>query len=177
MSEIGLHRRERAGAVDAVYLGQARVFDGVTDRGTGAVRLHHADGAGVHARRSQRRPVHRDLRVQRRCRDVHGTAILIGGRAAHHSQDPVTIPQRIRQPLEQHHCATLGRHEPVRRDVERMAASGRRQHALRRARGRLPRIKYHRGAAREGKVAFALVQAATGHMQSEPGRKNMPCPL
>ena len=63
MSEIGLHRCERAGAVDPVYLGQARVFDGVADRGTGAVRLHHADGAGVHARGSQRRPVHRDLRV------------------------------------------------------------------------------------------------------------------
>ena len=63
MSEIGLHRGQRAGAVDAIDLGQAGVFDGVTDRGAGAVRLHHADGAGVHARRGQRRPIDRDLRA------------------------------------------------------------------------------------------------------------------
>ena len=92
MSEIGLHRRERAGSVDAIHLGQTRVFDGITDRGTGAVRLYHADGAGVHARRRQCRSVHHGLGLQRRCSDVHGMAILISGRAAHHSQDPVTIP-------------------------------------------------------------------------------------
>ena len=56
--------------------------------------------------------VDRDLRGPRRCRDVHGVAVLVGGRAAHHSQDPVTIAQRVRQPLEQHHDATLADTNP-----------------------------------------------------------------
>ena len=50
MPEIGFHRGQRAGAVDAVDLGQAGVFDGVTDRGAGAVRLDHADARGVDVR-------------------------------------------------------------------------------------------------------------------------------
>ena len=106
------------------------VLDRVTDRGAGAVRLDHADGVGVHARRRQSRAVHRDLRVPRRRRDVLGVAVLVGGRAAHHGQDPVTVPQRVRQSLEQHHRATLDRHKAIRPDVERMAATGRREHAL-----------------------------------------------
>ena len=61
--EIGLHRCQRARAVDAVHLGQACVFDRVAHRGAGAVRLDHADRGGVHARRGQRRPIRRDLRV------------------------------------------------------------------------------------------------------------------
>ena len=35
------------GPVDAVDLGQAGVFDGVTDRGAGAVRLDHADACAA----------------------------------------------------------------------------------------------------------------------------------
>jgi hypothetical protein len=50
MAEVGLHRCQRAGAVDAVYLGQAGVFDGIPDRGAGAVRFDHADAPGVDAR-------------------------------------------------------------------------------------------------------------------------------
>ena len=59
----------------------------------------------------------RDLRGPRRCRDVHGAAVLVGGGAAHHGQDPVAVPQRIRQPLEQHHGAALAarRTRPPRR--------------------------------------------------------------
>ena len=96
MSEVGLRRCERAGAVEAIHLGDARVFDGVADRGAGAVRLDHADGAGVHAPSGQRRAIGRDLCGPRWCRDVHRVAILVCGGAAYHSQDPVPIPQRIR---------------------------------------------------------------------------------
>ena len=62
MPEVGLRRRERTRSVDAVNLGQAGVFDGIADRGAGAVRLHHADGVRVHARRRQRRSIDRGLR-------------------------------------------------------------------------------------------------------------------
>ena len=53
-------------SVLAVHLGQAGEFDRIADRGAGAVCLDDADRVGVDARRRQRRPVHRDLRVPRR---------------------------------------------------------------------------------------------------------------
>ena len=164
MSEIGFHRCERTRAVSAVYLGQTGIFDGVTHRRAGTVRLHHPYGVGVHVRRSQCRTICRDLRGARRRGDVDGAAILIGRRAAHHREDPVTVPQGVGQPLEQDHRATFGGDEPVRRDVERMAGSARGQHALCRARRGLAGLELHRDAACQGKVTFALVQAAAGHV-------------
>ena len=158
---------ERARPVDAVHLRQAGVFDGVTHRGAGAVRLHHANGAGVHTRHGQCRPIDVDLCGPRRRHDIHRVAVLVGGRAAQHSQDPVAIAQRIRQPLEQQHDGTLAGHEPVGGDVERMAASGRRQHPDGRTRTGLARFERHRGAARQGNVAFAVMQAATGQMHRD----------
>ncbi len=62
VAEIGLHRCQRAGAVVAVYLGQAGVFDGVTHRGARAVRLDHAHRSRVHTGHIQRLPIRRDLR-------------------------------------------------------------------------------------------------------------------
>ena len=79
---------------------------------------------------------------------VSDAAVLVGGRPADHGQDPVTVPQRVRQPLEQHHGAALGTHEPVRPGVERPASSGRRQHALRRRRRGHRRVQHHHGGRR-----------------------------
>ena len=86
--------------------------------------------SGVHARHSQCRPIGRDLRGLRRCGDVHRAAVLVGGRAAHHSQDPVTIAQRIRQPLEQHHDGSP-RRPRTRRRRRRTHGSGRSRTACR----------------------------------------------
>ncbi len=164
MAEVGLHRRQGAGAVDAVDLSQAGVFDRVAHRGAGAVRLDHADRAGVHARGGQRRPVHRGLRALGRGGDVHGVTVLIGGRAAHHRQDPITVSERVVQPLEEQHDAALAAHEPVGRDVEGAAASGGRQHALGRPGGELARVQRQGGAAGQGEIAFTLVQASAGQV-------------
>ena len=129
MAKVGLHRRERAGTLDAVYLCQAGVFDGVAHRGTGAVRFHHADAGGVYACSLQRRLIHSALGAQRRRRHIFGVTILISRSATYYSQDPVAIPQRIRQALEQHHRTSFATHVPVRRDVECMTASRGRQMA------------------------------------------------
>ena len=94
--EIGLHGCKRAWALEAVNLGQTGVFDGVAGGSAGAVCLHHAHAARVHTRCNQRVPIGRDLRGSRRCRNVHGAAVLVCGRAAYHGQDPVTISLRIR---------------------------------------------------------------------------------
>ena len=78
--------------------GQARVFDRVTDRGSGAVRLYHADGC-----RRPRPPRPTPPGTPRPAPSSDGVAmftvlaILVGGGAAHHSQDPVAIPQGIGQ--------------------------------------------------------------------------------
>ncbi|AFE14905.1 hypothetical protein MRGA423_24140 [Mycobacterium tuberculosis RGTB423] len=107
MSEVGLHRCECARAVDPIHLGDTCIFNGVTDRGAGAVRFDHADRRGVHATGSQRRSISRNLCGLRRRRDIDRVAILICGRATNYRQDPVTVGQCIRQPLEHHHGTTL----------------------------------------------------------------------
>jgi hypothetical protein len=82
VSQIAFDRSERTWfPVGAVNSCQASEFDRVTNRGTGAVRFNHADGAGVYASSSQRRPIHHLLRIQRRRQDVVGGTVLVGGRA------------------------------------------------------------------------------------------------
>ncbi|SON63258.1 hypothetical protein MSIMFI_04788 [Mycobacterium simulans] len=112
------------------------------------MRLHHADGGRVHASRGQRGPIGRDLCGPGRCRDVDCSAILVRCRAAYDSQNPVTIPLRIRQPLEQQNDASLADDEPIRRDVEGMTMSGRRPHTECRSRDEPPRIESQRDATR-----------------------------
>ena len=160
------------GPSTAVHLGEACVFDGVTDGGTGAVRLHHADGAGVHARRSQCRAIGRDLRGPGRRHDIHRVAVLVGGRAAHHGQDPVAVGHCASgSRLSSTHHATLAGHETVRVGVERMAVSGRRQHADGGRRRGPCGVPTSRGAAGQRNVAFAVVQAAAGQMDRCQARR------
>ena len=60
---------------------------------------------------------------------------------------------------------------PSARDVECMAAAGRRQHARRRASSRLARFEQHRDPARQGEIALALVQAAACHVDGAQARR------
>ena len=166
MTGVALDRSEHTlVAVGAVYLCQARELGRITARRAGAVRFDHAYRVGVYPRRGQGRPVHRDLGVRCVCRSV-----LIGGGAAQHGKDAVTIVQRVRQTLEQHHGATLGAHVPVGADIEGSAASGRRKHALARHRREHARFQHHHAAAGQGEVAFAVVQAAASHVDGEQAR-------
>ena len=96
VAEVRFHRSEGARPVEAVHLTQAGVLEGVTERSAGAVRLDHADGSWVHARGVKCRPKQRGLGGARRGGDVHSVAAVVGGRAADHSEDPVTVAQRIR---------------------------------------------------------------------------------
>ena len=171
MPEVGLHRAECARAVGPVHLGEAGEFDGVADRGTGAVRLHQAHRGGIHGRRVECGAIRQDLRVPRWCRDVHCVAVLVGGGATHHGQDPVTVPHRVRQALEQYQAAPLGRHESVRSGIKCVAVPGRRQHPLRRPGRRLPCVQQDRRTAGESQVALALVQAAARQVQREQTRR------
>ena len=171
VAEVRLHRGERAGACRAVHLTQACVFNGIAYRCARAVRLDHSDGPGVHTRSVQRSPVQRGLRRRRRCRDIHGVAVLVGGRATDHRKDSVAVAQCVRQALEQHHRGGFAAHVPVRRHIEGMTASGGGQVALRRPGNELARFQHHIGATGECQVAFAVVEAAAAHVhRHEAGR-------
>ena len=161
-------------ACGAVHLRQARELDRVTARGAGAIRLDQAYRVGVHPRRGQCRPVHRDpgvRRVFRWRRKTRTAAVLIGGGAAQNGKDAVAIVQRVRESLEQHHGAALGTHVPVGADIERPAASRRRQHAPARHRRECARFQHHRAAAGQGEIAFAVVQTAASHVDREQARR------
>ena len=110
------------------------------------------------------------------CDDRLGAAVLIGGGAAHHRQDPVAVAQRIGQPLEQHHGAALGAHEPVGGDVERLAASGRREHALRRRPTDSSAVPASRCSRRPGR-GRSRPRAGCGTPCARPADPtNTPCP-
>jgi len=171
MPEIGFQRGQRAGALDAHRRCEAGVFDRVTDCGFRAVRLDHcrcspASDAGG----GQRRPVHRRLAV------TDGVAMFtvwpswLGGGAR--TTPRIRSPSRsARQTFEKHHDAALGGYETVRGDVEGMTPVRWGQHALRRPRDELARIQDHRGATRQGEVAFTVDQAVAGQVhRGQTGR-------
>ena len=171
MAEVRLHRGERAGLRRAVHLTQACVFDGIAYGCARAVRFNHRDAPGIHARSVQRSPVQSGLRGRRRCRDIHGMAVLVGGRATDHRKDSVAVAQCVRQALEQHHRCGFATHVPVRRHVEGMTASGGGQVALRRPGNELARFQHDVGATGERQITFAIVQAAAPHVhRHETGR-------
>ena len=91
MTQIALGRRQGAGSVDAVNACQAFEFDRITNGGAGAVRLDHADGAGVDTGRRQRRAIRHHLRIQGRGGNVLGASVLIRCGASQHGQDPVAV--------------------------------------------------------------------------------------
>lgn len=168
MPNVGLDRSQHAAAAaGAVHLRQAPVLDRVTDRGAGAVHLHRSDAGCVHSRRRQGFAVDGDLRGLRGHEQRLGATVLIGSRTAYHREDPVSVGQRIRQSLEHDHRATLGTHKAVRVNVECVAATGRREHALRGQRNTAVGLQQQRTAAGQREVALPLVQAAAGQMHRE----------
>ena len=167
VAEVRLCRPQRAGTLDAVHLAQAGVLDRVTHRGARPVCLHHADGRSVHAGDPKRCPVQLGLRGCRRCRDVHGVAVLVGRGTAHHGQDAVAVAHRVRKALEQHHRGGFATYVPVRRGVERMTAPRGGQVALGGAGNVLPRFQQYERAAGQGQITLALGQAPTPHVHRQ----------
>ena len=135
------------------------------------MRFNHSHAAGVQPGSRQRRPVHRNLRFQRRHRDRCGTTVLIRGRPSDDCQDAVAIPLGISQPFEQHHGATLGPHKAVRSGVERATTSRWREHPLCRRRCAAPWFEQQGTAPGQGEIAFAGGQTSTGQVhRRETGR-------
>ena len=168
--EVGLHRTEHARSGGAVHLREAVELDRVADRGAGAVCLDVADRAAVHLGGGQRGPVDGDLGLLRGRRDVDGVTVLVRGGAPHDGQDPVAVALGVGQTLQQEHHRGLARDEAVGFDVEGVAVTGRREHALGRAGGHLARLQHDRDATGEGEVALTVVDAAAAHVDRREAR-------
>ena len=168
--EIALDRGERAGTLIAVDGRDAVELDGVTDRGSGAVRFDHADSGGFDARGRQCRTEDRDLGITRGSQDVVGAAVLVRRGAANDGEYPVAITLGIVEPFEHDDTAAFSAYETIGLDVEGVAASGRRQHSLTGCGGVEARIEHQHHTAGERHLALALMQAAAGLMHRDHAR-------
>ena len=170
VAEVALDRRQRAPAVVAVHGGDAVVLDGVADRGSGAVTFDHADRGRIDTGVGQSSAEHGDLRVLGRGEDVVGAAVLVGGGTANDGEHPVPVALSVVETFEHDDPAALRADEAVGLDVERVAATGRRQHSLAGSRGVEALVEHQHHAAGERHVALAVVQTAAGLMHGDHAR-------
>ncbi len=165
MPHVGLHRRQGAPArTVAVDLGEAGELDRVAHRGAGAVGLHHADVPRIDAGLPQGLQVQGGLRGHRGCRQPFGRTVLVGGRAAQHRQDPVTVPYGVAETFEHHDAAAFAPDEPVGVGVEGPAAAAGRQHAHPGEGPGDARLEAQGDTAGEREVALAGAQCLTCHV-------------
>ena len=129
---VRLHRSEqqRASGLAALAVHRRRRphLDRVPEFGAGPVRLQVIHRPRRHPRAPERLPDHPFLRRAVRNRQPGARSVLIHRRSEQHPQDPVAVALRVGAPLQHHHPASLPPHEPVRRRVERLAATVGRQH-------------------------------------------------
>lgn len=169
--DIGLDRpdherlaRRAAGTVDAC---QRFDLDRVAEGGPGAVGLDIRDVAGREASLVQRTAYHPFLRIAARHGQPAAAAALVDCRATHDAEHPVAVRERVGKALEHHHAASFAAHIAVRRRVEGLAASVRRQHARLRETDHDLGRQHQVDATRERHAGFARAQAFAGEVQAD----------
>ena len=134
MTDVRLHRAQhaRAGPVELgefESLSQRFDFDGVTERGSGAVSLDEADGRGVDLGDGVRLGDDLGLSGNRGCGVGHlHRAVVVDRRAADDGVDAVAVVERRLQRLEEHRGHAAAEDGAVGLDVERPAVTRRRHH-------------------------------------------------
>ena len=123
MADVRLQRADGAVlapvGVAAIGLGERRDLDGITERRPGAVRLHHADAAGVDLGDRQRLLDHRRLALDAGGGEADlGGAVVVDGRPADDGIDGVGILDRVLESLERDEGDAAGDHGPSRVRVE-----------------------------------------------------------
>ena len=175
MPDVALHRAdfERQGRITALAINGSERFDldRVAERGAGAMRLDVAHLGRLQLRRSQCLAQQRLLGDSVRHGQAAGTAVLVDRGAADHREHLATGGDRVREPLQHDQPTTLTAHEAVRRSVESLAASVRRQHAPLRDQhirlGRQDRVD----AAGQRQVALAVAQALASGVDRDQRRR------
>ncbi|VWD35646.1 hypothetical protein BLA50215_05002 [Burkholderia lata] len=175
MPDVGLDRtdherlvRRAPGAVDA---GQRFDLDRVAEGRPGTVGLDIGDVAGREAGLVQCAADHPFLRIAARHGQPAARAALVDRRAAHDAEHPVAVGERVGEALEHHHAAPFAAHVAVRRRVEGLAASVRRQHARLRETDHDLGRQHQVDAARERHAGLARAQAFAGQVQAHQRRR------
>ncbi|ONK15961.1 hypothetical protein STBA_68040 [Streptomyces sp. MP131-18] len=134
------------------------------------MRLHHIHLGRRNTRIRQRRPNHPLLRHTIRRRETTAATVLVHRGAPHHRQHPMTVPPRIRQPLQQQRSRSLGPAGSVRRGGEGPTSTIGRQGALAAELDEAQRARHDCDAGRERKTALAVPQGLRGQVQRHQRR-------
>ena len=174
VAEVGLHRTEhqRCGILAVAVHGRERIeFDRVAQRRAGAVRLDVVDVRRLQPGRLQR--LAHQLLLSRAVghRLPAAGAVLVDRRTADHGEHPVTVAQRIGEPLEHDHAGALAADVAVGVGVEGLAQAVRGQHAPARAGDVVLRRQDQVHARGQRVVALAAAQALTGQMDRHQRRR------
>ena len=141
--EVGLDsagQQRRIGlAAAAIDRPEGAGFDRIAEQRAGSVRLDVVDFGWLQSRVGARGAQYGGLGGRVRCHQAVGPSVLIDRRTAHHGEHPVTIAERVGEPLEDGDAAPLATDESVGRRVEGMAGTGRR-HGF----GRIETARHHR---------------------------------
>ena len=129
VSDLGLDRAEGApGSFGlAVHLAQGADLHGVTYFGAGTVGFDHADTSGRHA--GPPAGVEDRLLLTSGAGGIYGVPPAVAGRTdtADHGVDPVSVPLRIGQALDDHDAEPLAEDRSVRCSVKRFRVTGGRE--------------------------------------------------
>ena len=171
VADVGLDRTERTETcpigVMAERAGQRRGLDRVAENGACAVRLDQLQVRGIDPERVVDVPLQAFLRGSTRCGDAIARTVLIDRAAFDHAVDVIARVQGILQAFEHHHTDALGRHEAVRRCIERATFAGRREHPGATGGDQEAGCALDPHAAGEGDIRLARPQALTGQMRGD----------
>ena len=162
MADVRLHRTEQQRAIRlpplSVHRRRRPHLDGISELRPRPVRLQVVHGGRRNPRLAERLPDHRLLRGAVRDREPRARPVLVHRRTEQHSQDPVSVPFGVSQPLQDEHSAALAAHEPVRRRIECLAAAVGRQHPRRLQGFDAARVEQHVHSAGKREVGLAPLQ-------------------
>ena len=121
VAQVRLHRAQRHALGSAEYFCATLNLGGIAQRGAGGMALNQVYVLRAQAAAAEG-SLHRAHLPGRGWHQHAGAAPVVGqARAADHAQNVAAIRQRIFQALQHHQRCAFGRHQPVRRCVQRPA--------------------------------------------------------
>ncbi|CAM5314210.1 hypothetical protein SALBM311S_08760 [Streptomyces alboniger] len=175
MPDVRLHRPQPQRPILRPPLpvrGQQRLrLDRVTQRGPGAMSLHHVHITRRQPRVRQRSPDHPLLRRPIGRRQTIARPVLIDGRTPHHRQHLMPVAPGIRQPLQQQQTDTLTPPRAVRSLRERLATPVHRQPPLTTELHERLRGRHHRHPTGNREFTLSLPQRLRRQMQRDQRRR------
>ncbi len=171
VADAGLHggdaERPVGGPAGPEHIGQCPQFDGVAERGAGAVGLDVVQVVRGESGRVQGGAQHPLLSRAVGGAQALAAAVLVDRRTLDDGQDPVAVPACVREPLEQDETTALGPHDAVRVGGEGAAPPGRGQPAQPAELDVPARGDQQRGPAGQGEIALPAGQGTRRQVQGD----------